>query len=40
MAGIATMLEGAGFHTFLPQRDGLVLDKARRDLLHGGYDRQ
>ncbi len=38
MAEIAKTLEGAGFRTFLPQRDGLVLDEARRELLQGGYD--
>ena len=38
MAEIAMLLEGAGFRTFLPQRDGLVLDEVRRKLLHGGYD--
>jgi nucleoside 2-deoxyribosyltransferase len=37
MAEIAAALEGAGFGTFLPQRDGLVLDAARRELLRGGY---
>ena len=38
MAEIAMLLEGAGFRTFLPQRDGLVFAEVRRGLLHGGYD--
>lgn len=37
MAEIAATLEGAGFRTFLPQRDGLILDEVRRELLRGGY---
>lgn len=37
MAGIAAALEGAGLRTFLPQRDGMVLDEVRRELLRGGY---
>ena len=38
MAEIAKALEGAGFPTFLPHRDGLVFAAVRRELLQGGYD--
>ena len=38
MAEIAAALEGAGFRTFLPQRDGLVFDRVHRELLRGGYE--
>jgi len=38
MAEIAGSLERVGFRTFLPQRDGLVLDEVRRELLRGGYN--
>jgi nucleoside 2-deoxyribosyltransferase len=38
MAEIAAALEGAGFRTFLPQRDGFVFAKVRRELLQSGYD--
>jgi nucleoside 2-deoxyribosyltransferase len=38
MAEIATALEGAGFRTFLPQRDGVVFAEVRRELVRSGYD--
>ncbi|HSB79782.1 MAG TPA: nucleoside 2-deoxyribosyltransferase [Candidatus Methylomirabilis sp.] len=38
MAGIAHTLEGAGFSTFLPQKDGFVFEDIHREFLRGGYD--
>ncbi|HTU02084.1 MAG TPA: nucleoside 2-deoxyribosyltransferase [Candidatus Sulfotelmatobacter sp.] len=38
MAEIAQTLEAAGFHTFLPHRDGFLASDVHRELLRGGYD--